>query len=236
MPQPEELNVFKAFGHAINQLGDPRIRRVLLLSLGATLLVYTVLIGGISWALFSTELLTGLPFWESIVDWLGVVLVPLATLFLFPAVISLMIGFFLEDVADAVEAKHYPDLPPNRAQPLAEVIWITVRFAALALLLNILVLPLFLFPIIGQVAYLIVNGYLIGREYFELVALRRLDPKQAKGLRTAHLGTLWMTGALIAFLLTVPLVNVLAPVIGVAVMVHIAHELAGRHFRGEVVA
>lgn len=225
--------MFKAFGHAINQLGDPKIRKVLLISLAATVVVYGALIAGVAFLLFSTSVLTGLPFWESIIDWAGLILVPLVSLFLFPAVISLIIGFFLEDVADAVEAKHYPELPANRDQPLIEVIWITVQFALLAVLLNLLVLPLFLFPIIGQVAFFTVNGYLIGREYFAIVALRRLQPKQVTALRKAHLGTLWLTGAAITFLLTIPFVNVLAPVIGVAAMVHIAHDLAGRYFRGE---
>lgn len=219
--------MFTAFSRALGQLGDPRVRRVLWISLAATIIVYGLLIAAVSWLMFGTQVLTGLPGWEAVIDWAAVVIVPIVALFLFPAVITAVLGFFLEEVADAVEAKWYPALPAPRQVGLGEALWAAGRFALVAIVLNLLVLPLFLFPVLGQIAFYAVNGYLIGREYFELVMLRRLDGEQVTALRKAHTVTLWMVGAVTAFLLTIPFVNIVAPVLGTAAMVHVARRVAG---------
>lgn len=219
--------MFTAFSRAMGQLGDPRVRRVLWISLAATIIVYGLLIGGVSWLMFGTNILTGLPGWEAVIDWAAVVIVPIVALFLFPAVITAVLGFFLEDVADAVEDKWYPELPAPRDVSVGEALWAAGRFALVAVGLNLLILPLYLFPVLGQVAFYAVNGYLIGREYFELVMLRRLTGEQVTALRKVHGVRLWMTGALTAFLLTIPFVNIIAPVLGTAAMVHIARRIGG---------
>jgi len=219
--------MFTAFSRALGQLGDPRVRRVLWISLAAPILVYGLLIGGLSWLMFDTQILTNLPGWETVIYWTAVVIVPLVALLLFPAVITAVLGFFLEEVAAAVEDKWYPDLGPPRDVGALEATWAAGRFAVVAIGLNLLVLPLFLFPVLGQVAFYAVNGYLIGREYFELVMLRRLDGAAVAELRKRHTVRLWLTGALTAFLLTIPFVNIVAPVLGTAAMVHVARRLAG---------
>ena len=76
------------------------------------------------------------------------------------------------------------------------------------------------------------NGYLLSREYFELVALRRIGPVEARALRKAHRGRLFVAGVIITLLLTVPGVNLLAPVVATAAMVHLFEDCRQRDARG----
>src|SRR3546814_14901069 len=77
------------------------------------------------------------------------------------------------------------------------------------LILNLLVLPLYLvliwIPPLNLLLFYLLNGYLLGREYFEMVAVWRLDLAGAKRLRRDFRGRVVLGGAVIAFLLTIPL-------------------------------
>ncbi len=57
------------------------------------------------------------------------------------------------------------------------------------------------------------------------VALRRLDPAEVTAWRRANGGVLWLTGIVIVFLGTIPVLNLIVPVLGVAAMVHVAQTL-----------
>ncbi|EKV30395.1 hypothetical protein C882_4354 [Caenispirillum salinarum AK4] len=221
-----------AFVKAFAQLPDKRIRGVVIVSLLGALAIYLALAGALWWALTDTVLVS-LPWVEALLDVLGGVAVFVLSLLFFPAVVTMIIGFFLEQVADAVEARHYPGLPPNREQPVWEIIGSTAKFAAVAIGLNILALPLYLLllfiPGSSLVLFYALNGYLLSREYFEAVALRRADAATVKSLRRQHTGRLWLVGAAITFLATVPFVNMLAPVVGTAAMTHVATGLMRRH-------
>lgn len=221
-----------AFVKAFAQLPDRRIRSVVVLGLVAALVVYILLAVALWWALSSTAIVS-LPWVDALVDVLGGVAVFVLTLLFFPALTTLVIGFFLEQVADAVEERHYPGLPPNREQPFAEVLGTTVKFAAVTVGLNLVALPLYLFlmlvPPASAVLFYTLNGYLLSREYFEVVALRRADPATVRALRKQHTGRLWVIGAIITFLSTVPLVNIVAAVVGTAAMTHVATRLMRRH-------
>jgi len=106
-----------------------------------------------------------------------------------------------------------------------------LAFATVAVGLNLLLLPFYLlllwFPPAYAVLFYGVNGYLLGREYFEQVAMRRLDPEAARRLRRAHQGRIVLAGVAIAFLLTVPILNLIAPVLATAFMVHLSVTLMG---------
>jgi len=154
------------------------------------------------------------------------------SLLLFPGVATIIVGFFLEEVVTAVEDRHYPTEPPARPQPTGEVFASTVKFAVLVIGLNILVLPLYLLlffaPPFNLILYYLLNGYLISREYFELVAFRRMEPMSAGAMRRRNRGRVLMAGILLTFLLTIPVVNFLTPVLATAFMVHVFHGLPGR--------
>ncbi|HLF59541.1 MAG TPA: EI24 domain-containing protein [Alphaproteobacteria bacterium] len=218
--------IIKAFG----QLSDPATRRILWKCLIATALLFAVLLVGVEWALAKSHLFN----W-AVLDWvadiLGGVGAVIVALLLFPAAMLLVLGFFLEDVAALVEARHYPGLPPPRAQGLAEVLRDSLRFAVVAIGLNLLALPfvvaLTFLPPFNLLVFYALNGYLLGREYFELVALRRLPSREARALRQAFAGRIFLAGAAITFLSTVPLANLLTPVVATAFMVHMVESMRG---------
>lgn len=209
-----------AFVKAIEQLGDPAIRRVLWISVGLSVLVFALVWTGVGYLLTQTTFFQ-IGWLDTAIDVLGGFATLAVSWLLFPAVVSTTTGFFLEGVADAVERRHYPNLPPVRSQPLEEAVASAVKFFGLMLLLNLILLLFLLIPPVFPFVFYGVNGYLLGREYFELVAARRLDPVEARSLRRRHGRTLFIAGVLIAFLLTIPFVNLVAPVVGTAAMLHL---------------
>ena len=135
-------------------------------------------------------------------------------------------GFFLDRVAGAVEAQDYPGLGPVRRDALLDVTVATLRLMVLTVVLNLLALPVYLLmPGINFFVFLGLNGYLFGRTYFEVVALRRLDRGTAKAVRRHFAGRVFIGGLVITGLFSLPLVNLIAPVIATAFMVHVFESL-----------
>ena len=224
--------MISSFSKAISQISDPAFRRVVLLGIAGSAAVFAASWFILGWVLDNLDLpALNLWVWEydldRIKDVFGGIAVLAMTWLLFPAVVTLIVSFFLEDIAGAVDRRHYPALGEPRRQGFAEILWITVKFALIAVALNILALPillaLFFTPFYPLVFYAL-NGYLLGREYFELVAHRRMDPAAGKELRRAQSGSVFIAGVIVAFLLTVPVVNLIAPVIGAAAMVHLVER------------
>ncbi|MCG8510511.1 MAG: EI24 domain-containing protein [Rhodospirillales bacterium] len=208
-----------AFSKALAQFSDPRIRRVLWISIAATTAIFVLLFGLVWFALRETVLFD---FWflDDVVDTLGIFATVGITWLLFPALATSIVGLLLEEVASAVEARHYPALPPAPGARVLDALWSSAKLIAIMVALNILVLPLYLFPVINLLVFYGMNGYLLGREYFELAALRRMAPADAYVLRRRKSVPVFLSGAFIAFLLTLPVINLLAPVLGTAAMVH----------------
>ncbi|MCT4683213.1 MAG: EI24 domain-containing protein, partial [Roseicyclus sp.] len=145
-------------------------------------------------------------------------------------VASAFMGIFLEQVADAVEDRHYPRLPPARSIGLAEGIADGARFLGLVIGVNLLALVAYLlFAPIAPLLFWAVNGLLLGREYAQLVALRRTDAAGARAFRRRHRLVLFAAGVLMAVPLTIPVVNLLVPVLGAAVFTHLYHMLSAAH-------
>jgi CysZ protein len=210
---------------AIAALGAPPMRRIVVLSLTLAILSFAVL-----WLTVAVILYHGAWFdWRPLnwlVDLLGGLGVLVLSWLLFPAVVTLIMGFYLERVAAAIEALDYPGRTPPRHQPLGEMIAITLRLSLLALVLNLLALPIYLLvPGINLFLFLVLNGYLFGRGYFEVVALRRLDAGEARVVRRRFAGRIFLGGVVIAGLFALPLVNLVAPVIATAFMLHIFEAL-----------
>ena len=140
---------------------------------------------------------------------------------IFPAIVGLALGFMLEDIARAVEGRHYPNLPVARDQSVMEAAKDAIKLAVITVLVNLVVLPLYFIPFVNLFIFFMVNGYLLGREYFELVAVRRLAPEDVVSLRKSYRSRLFWAGVLIAFLFTIPLVNLITPIVATAFMVHV---------------
>ena len=220
---------------ATAQLGDPRFRGVLLRGVGlsAALLAgfSTILIWGAQWLVGPVVTLPwiGEVTWlDDAAGWASVPLVLIASVFLMVPVASAFTGFFLDRIAQAVEDRHYPGLPPAREQGWGEALRESAGFLGLVVGANLLALIAYLF--FAPFALLIfwgVNGFLLGREYAQMVAARHLTRAQAAGFRTRHGLRIWATGVLMAIPLSVPLLNLLVPVVGVAAFTHLFHRLNG---------
>jgi len=225
--------IFGAFFRALGQLDDPRFRRVVglgvLLAVGLLAGVYVLFVQVIAWVtpdVLVLPLIGPVGGIETLLGWSSLVLMLGLSAFLMVPVASAFTGLFLEDVARAVEARHYPQLAEERRLPFFEAFRQTVNFLGVVVVVN--VLALFLYPFAGPLAPLVfwsVNGFLLGREYFTLVALRHLPAEEVRALRARHSGRLWLAGTLMAAPLSVPVVNLLIPVLGVATFTHIFHRL-----------
>ena len=156
---------------------------------------------------------------------LGVMLV--ASVFLMVPVAAIFTGFFLDEVAEMVETAHYPGLPKVRALSLAESLGDTLRFFGVVLGANLFALILYPFVVpLAPVLFFALNGYLLGREYFQMAAVRRMGRAEMAALYARKKTTVWLAGALMALPLTVPVLNLAVPVVGAAAFTHLFHRLA----------
>ena len=145
---------------------------------------------------------------------------------LMPAVTALVGSFFVDDVALEVERCHYPDEPAGT--PLAP--WRAVlqggKTALLAIAVYLIAVPTLLFGGIGAVIFFIATAYLLGREYYELAAMRYRSPAQAKALRKANQDTVFIAGMFIAAFVSVPIASLATPLFAMALMVHVHKRTA----------
>jgi uncharacterized protein involved in cysteine biosynthesis len=228
--------IFSCFFKALGQIGDPRFRRVMglgvLLALALLAAVYAgflVLINSFvpgTIDLIFVGPITGI---DALLGWGSLFLMLGLSVFLMVPVASAFSGLFIEDIADAVEDRHYPGLPPVTPVRLDDSLVASLNFLGLVIAANVLALVLYIFagPFI-PVVFWAVNGWLLGREYFTLVATRRLGREGAKALRAQNSGRIWLAGILMAAPLSVPLVNLVIPVLGVATFTHLFHRMASR--------
>jgi len=219
----------RAFELAFAQLTtDPKLRGVLWQSLLLSLVLQIALIALAWWGLISFATFK----WQWLNDWVrwlagsGVVVLGLL---LFPASFGIVVSIFMEKIADIVEGKYYPALGPARGIPIWTGIWTGIAFLLALLALNLAMLPFYLLALfvagLGIVLFYALNGWLTARMYYEQVALRRKSPADVKAWRRANAGILWLTGIVIVFLGTIPVLNLLVPVVGTAAMVHVAQTL-----------
>ena len=218
--------MLSAYLAAAAQLFDPNVRASLWRALFVALAAMAALWTGAGFAL-PWLALSGIPWLDTLAQILGLAGVFVAGWILFPGLVSAGVAFFLDDVADAVERRHYPGLPPARAQGAGEMAGIAARFLALVVLVNLILVPFLFVPPVFPFVFYPANGYLLGREYFELVAARRANPELARALSRRNRLSLWAAGTVAALMLTVPLLNLVAPVIATAAMVHLFHAWRG---------
>ena len=212
---------------ALSQILSPPMRTILWRSIGLALVLITVLAVGLqrllSWfAAYGegwAEAMLGPGFhtplnvlaWiVSIAAGLGVVL---GGIFLMPAITSLVASVFVDDVAEHVEREHYPAERPGTA--------------LLAILVYLVALPFVLFAGAGFLIFFIATAWLLGREYFELAAMRFRSPAEAKAMRKDNAATVFTAGLIIAAFVSIPIVNLATPLFGMAFMVHMHKRLSG---------
>lgn len=228
--------IFADFFKALGQMDDRAFRRVLFLGLGLTVALLVGIYAGWLWLVetFADGPLT-LPFvgevtWiGSLLGWGGLGVIILMSIFLMIPVASAITSFFLEDVADAVEAKHYPTLMPAPKLPMSEAIMDTLTFFGVIVVANILaVIAYAMLPFLAVPIFFMLNGFLLGREYFTIAAMRREGRAGAKQMRRDNLAEIWMAGVLMAIPLTIPVMNLFIPILGAATFTHLYHRIAAR--------
>ncbi len=227
--------IFAAFFKALGQIGDPRFRKVLLLGVGLTI---ALLVGAYAGLLWLIEALTGestmifgyeITWLGDLLGWGSLLLMIVLSAFLMVPVASAITSMFLDEVAKAVEDKHYANLPPATRVPFYESLRDTLNFLGILIAANILALFVYaLIPPAAPFIFWALNGYLLGMEYITLVAIRRIGRTEAKAFRRKHLGTVWFAGTLMAIPLSVPLINLLIPILGAATFTHIYHGITAR--------
>ncbi|WP_181707933.1 sulfate transporter family protein [Chthonobacter rhizosphaerae] len=219
-----------AASRAFSQIVSPPFRVVLLKSVGLTLLMLAAVWAALYatfthfvvvenvWLQTTLEILTGL----GLVIGLGFLVAPVTSLFA---------GLFLDEIAEEVERVHYPGDAPGRPMPLVPSLLSAARFTLLVIAVNIVVLFLILLPGVNVFAFFIANAYLLGREYFEMIAHRFHDPMGVRMLREEASVRVFLAGLVIAAVLAVPFLNLLTPLFATAFMVHIYKDVRVRRRR-----
>ena len=215
-------------------MSDPQFRAVLIKGVGLTLLLlmglYALVFFGIGLVLPETVTLPwigAVALAKNLLSWASLILMVIFSVFLMIPVASAFTGIFLDDVADAVEAKHYPELAPAPHIGLTDNLRETFTFLGVLLLANLAAMVLYFTPFAPFVFYGL-NGFLLGREYFRMIAVRRLGRREAGDLFKRNLVPVWTAGALMAVPLTIPLLNLVVPILGAATFTHIFHRVIGR--------
>ena len=228
---------------AAGQLFSAEFRGVFAKTLGLTLLALAALWFGLKevfdWLALPwiDALLPGLPGWAG---WLGFIAAILAGIglalglaLLIAPVTAIVAGLFLDDVAETVERTAYPLDPPGKAVPVLQSMVLALKFFAVVIIGNLIALLLLLVPGVNIGAFFLVNGYLLGREFFEFAAMRFRPEAEAKALRSKYAGTVFLAGLVIAAFLAVPLLNLLTPLFAASMMVHL-HKAVSAGENGRV--
>lgn len=220
--------ILSDFLKSVAQFDDPKFRRVLWRGMGLTialLIAACLLVNfGINQLLSSAWAanLIGNQSWLGALINVGGVLFTIAlSIWLMVPVTSAIIALFLDEVAQAVEARHYPHLPKQTATKLQDQILVGIRFLGILLLANIGALILsMIVPLLAPFVFWATNGYLMGREYFQMAAMRRMPRAQAQELYQRHQGSIWTAGILMAIPMSIPLVGLFIPILGAATFTH----------------
>lgn len=226
---------------ALSQVLSPPMRSILWRSVGLALVMIVVaavaLQRGLSWLAGSGELwaetmvgsdyhtlINVLAWIVSIAAGLGIVV---GAVFLMPAITSLVASVFVDDVADIVERQHYPAEKPGVALPVGRALVEGSKTALLTVLVYLIALPFVFLAGAGFIVFFIATAWLLGREYFELAAMRFRTPEEAKILRKQNGATVFAAGLFIAAFVSIPIVNLATPLFGMAFMVHMHKRLSG---------
>lgn len=221
--------MLRALVLSLAQLGDPPILRVFAKSMALTLAIFALL--GVALAL-----LVRAPLQDLIGANGGALATTLAIIadlalvwLLFRAVAIPVLGLFIDEVVAAVEWRHYP-AERATARPVSQLRLAGMGLASglRALLVNLVLLPVYIALLVTGVGtgilFLLVNGWLIGRDLGDMVAARHLSGAALREWRRASRGPRTLLGVADAALFVVPVVNLVAPILGAAMMTHLFHR------------
>jgi CysZ protein len=226
---------------ALSQILSPPMRSILWRSIGlALVLIAVVAIGlqrllswfaayGEGWAEATLGPSSHTPL--DILSWIVSIAAGLGIVFgavlLMPAVTSLVASIFVDEVADHVEREYYPAEQPGTALPFSSAMVEGTKTALLTVLVYLIALPFVFIAGAGFLIFFIATAWLLGREYFELAAMRFRSRDEAKAMRRQNATTVFAAGLVIAAFVSIPIVNLATPLFGMAFMVHMHKRLSG---------
>jgi CysZ protein len=232
--------MFDAAVKAIAQMFSPELRRILWRAIGLALILIVVvsilLQRALSWLSTSGETwaeasLGGYHSALEALSWVLSIAAGFGILFgavvLMPAITSLIASVFVDDVAEQVERVHYPADRIGTALPIARSLIEGSKTALLTILVYVIALPFVFFAGVGVFVFFFATAYLLGREYFELAAMRFHSVAEAKALRRQNASTVFAAGCFIAAFVSIPILNLATPLFGMAFMVHVHKRLSG---------
>ncbi len=219
--------MFHAFALAVGQLGDRPVLAVLAKSLGLTLALFVLLGAGVWWGV--DALLATWAWHGALASAAAFVVMVVAIWLLFRAVAIAVVGLYADVIVAAVEARYYPAaLTSAREVPFARSLAMGLRSAGRFIAVNALLLPIYLLLLatgIGTAAaFLAVNAWLLGRDLGDMVAARHLSAEEMRAWRSATQAKRFLLGLAVTGLFLVPLLNILAPVLGAAMATHLFHR------------
>lgn len=225
-------------GTAINrtwqQLLHPKFRSVFFISVTAAFITLVGIVYGLS--LYWPETVSiGWDWVDEFGDYISQAgfwsVVTIGSYFLFPGIVTMVMGLLVDQIATAVEQEYYPNRIGTRKVAITDVIISAGKLTLIMLVVNLLALVPYLILFVmsagtgSLLLFIAINGFLLGREYYEMVAMRHMDRKMMNRFRAEYGSKIFVVGALMAGLFAVPFLNLLAPIIGAAVMTHIFHHL-----------
>ena len=227
---------------AIAQIFSPPLRAVLWKSIGLALALVVLLAVALERAIVwlvgagstSAEIALGphAHFPVEVIAWLLSIAAGFGILvggvMLMPAVTAFVASFFADQIAEDVERAHYPMDPPGKALTLSHAVLEGGKTALLAIAVYLCALPLLLFAGLGAVVFFLATAWLLGREYFELAAMRFRLVNEAKAFRRYHATSVFMAGMIIALFVSIPVLNLATPLFATALMVHMHKRLSRR--------
>lgn len=213
--------MFASARKAFAMIFDRAFLGVVLNALILTLVLFVTLFIGLQYALHYLPTL-GWPWVNAAADFIASILLIVVFVFLGAPVAAIFASFFLDHVAQKVEQTYYPaDAPPSGA-PFWGSFVAGLRLSGAVIAVTFVLLPVDVaLPGLGSAITIIADGWLLGREYFELAALRHLSRGATQSVRKRHGFAIFGGGLLIALLSAIPVINFIAPLFGVALMVHV---------------
>src|ERR1700679_193141 len=213
--------MFASVGKAVGMIFDPALFGVVLKSLALTLILFIVLFLGLQWGLHHVPPLHW-PWLNTAMDWIASVDLVVLLVIVGAPVAALFGSFFLAGAAKSAERKYYPADAPSPGAPFFSSLFVALRFTGLVIVATFALLPFdVILPGVGSAATLVMDGWLLGREYFELVALRHLSRGEADDMRKRHRFAILGGGVLLALLTYIPFADLIAPLFGAALMTHL---------------
>jgi CysZ protein len=215
---------FQAFGETFS----PPLRRILLKSIGLAFLLLIVL-GMILQGAITHLVTLPYPFDMALAIFTALGIIA-GAIYLMPPITSLVASLFFDEIAEQVERRNYPTDPVGKALPVTTSVLLSLRFFGLVLIVNLVALVLLILPGVNIAVFFIANGYLLGREYFELAAMRFRSIDEARALRRANAMRVFLAGLVIAGVVIIPILNLITPVFATAFMVRMHKKISRESF------